>query len=98
MEEDVESNVPKTDMDNGEGKETKKAEASQDNDIRTGVAQTLKELVDDLPTFVPEPALPDVSLPYIFICLLHLANEKTLSISSVDGNLNDLIITRDPDA
>lgn len=63
-------------------------------DIRHGKTQTLQEVVDELPAFVPETSLPDVSLPYVFICLLHLANEKTLKITQAgDGSLRDLVIT-----
>lgn len=62
-------------------------------DIREGRTQTLREVVQELPSFVPESSLPDVSLPYVFICLLHLANEKTLEISQSDGgSLTDLVI------
>lgn len=66
-----------------------------EKDIRSGASQTLSQLVGDLPTFVCDGALPDVSLPYVFICLLHLANEKTLSISQVSDNLRDVVITQD---
>lgn len=63
-------------------------------DIRKGKSQTLRNVVKDLPSFVPETSLADVSLPYVFICLLHLANEKTLEISRIgDGASQDLIIT-----
>lgn len=63
-------------------------------DIRHGKSQTLQELVHELPTFVPKTSLQDVSLPYVFICLLHLANEKTLNIKQAgEGSLQDLIIT-----
>lgn len=63
-------------------------------DIRTGKSQSLRDVVQELPSFVPESSLTDVSLPYVFICLLHLANEKTLKISQTDnGSLTDLVIT-----
>lgn len=63
-------------------------------DIRKGKSQTLRNLVKDLPSFVPESSLVDVTLPYVFICLLHLANEKTLNVSRIgDGALQDLTIT-----
>lgn len=65
-----------------------------DEDIRQGKSQTLRNVVKDLPSFMPEPSLSDVSLPYVFICLLHLANEKTLKISQVgEGTSQDLVIT-----
>lgn len=67
---------------------------SSASDIRAGKSQTLRDVVQELPAFVPESSLSDVSLPYVFICLLHLANEKTLQISQMDnGSLTDLVIT-----
>lgn len=63
-------------------------------DVRKGASQRLQTIVSDMASIVPPTALPDVSLPYIFICLLHLANEKTLNISQTgDGSLQDLVIT-----
>lgn len=64
------------------------------DDVRTGGAQTLQQVVQNISAFVPETSLPDVSLSYVFICLLHLANEKSLSIQPAgDGSLDDLVIT-----
>jgi condensin complex subunit 2 len=55
---------------------------------------TLTNLVQAMPSYVPKESLEDVTLPYIFICLLHLANEKTLSITpGEDGSLDDLVIS-----
>ena len=42
---------------------------------------------------VPEQALPDVSFAYCFICLLHLANEKGLSIEGSE-DMTDLTISQ----
>lgn len=69
--------------------------AHPNKDIRSGVTQTLTNIVQDLPSFVPAKAMGDVSFPYVFICLLHLANEKTLSIEPVEDNLNDLVVSKD---
>lgn len=62
-------------------------------DIREGSTHSLRRMVSELPSFVPESSLSDVSLPYVFICLLHLANEKTLKISRAgEGSSQDLVI------
>lgn len=94
LEENMDVNVVEPESDEvAKGKENTQ---SEDKDIRTGVTQKLSELVEDLPDILPGPALADVSLPYVFICLLHLANEKTLCISSEEeGQVGDLVITRD---
>lgn len=80
--------------DDAERNERNGSQAGPDaTDIRDGKSQTLQDVVRKLPTFVPPTSLSDVSLPYIFICLLHLANEKTLAISQPnDGSLGDLVI------
>jgi condensin complex subunit 2 len=68
------------------------------DDVRAGGKQTLQQVVGNMASFVPQASLPDVSLSYVFICLLHLANEKKLSIEATgDGSLNDLIISSSPD-
>jgi hypothetical protein len=41
---------------------------------------------------VPEDALPNISVPFAFICLLHLANEKGLSVEQVKGDLEELTV------
>ena len=50
---------------------------------------TFSNLINNLSKSYPSEALADVSVPYCFICLLHLANEKNLEIKS-EGN--DLVI------
>jgi condensin complex subunit 2 len=37
----------------------------------------------------------DVSLAFYFICILHLANEKSLKLENGEHGLNDFIISRD---
>lgn len=44
-------------------------------------------MIQAMPQHVPDDALPNISVPYYFICLLHLANEKNLEITQVDGDL-----------
>lgn len=67
-----------------------------DKDIRTeGITQTLSGVVQEMPTYLLETERVDVTFPYVFICLLHLANEKSLRIEPVDGALTDLVIRRD---
>ena len=41
---------------------------------------SFQEIVARLPEKIPEQKLPDLSIAYNFICLLHLANEKGLEI------------------
>lgn len=55
------------------------------------------ELVGGLSTMYPTKALADISTSFCFICLLHLANERGLSIEN-DADLSDLAIRRDPEA
>lgn len=62
-------------------------EVSANEDVRKGATQSLQHVVQNMDQFVAAPSLPDVSLSYVFICLLHLANEKELRIESPkDGN------------
>jgi len=51
-------------------------------------------MVDELGESTREGAQKEATLPFYFICLLHLANEKGLTIKSVD-NMDDLVISRD---
>jgi len=54
---------------------------------------SFKETVADMEANQPQG---DVTLPFYFICLLHLANEKGLRLEST--SLEDFIITSDKDA
>ena len=45
---------------------------------------SFQEVVLRLPEKIPEQKLPDISIAYNFICLLHLANEKGLEITGQD--------------
>lgn len=51
-------------------------------------AKKFSELVQSLDnSSYPKEGLRDVSVPYCFICLLHLANEQGLSIQNDGGDL-----------
>lgn len=56
-------------------------------DVRRGDVIRLTEVVKDAQSFVPVEAQEDVSLAYVFICLLHLANERGLRVTQTcDGS------------
>jgi condensin complex subunit 2 len=57
---------------------------------------TLKftQVVNGLQNVYQKQQLDDISTSYCFICLLHLANEKGLTITN-DDNFEDLTIKRD---
>ncbi|KAI0564467.1 Condensin complex subunit 2 [Gracilaria domingensis] len=85
------------DAENGENYSLTSGTASDSlPDVRKGASQRLQTIVSNIPSIVPPTSLPDVSLPYVFICLLHLANEKQLRITQTeDKSLTDLIVTAD---
>merc|ERR1711934_543580 len=52
---------------------------------------TFSKVVSDVPKVIPAEMVSNVSVPYCFICLLHLANEKNLTITDQrDNEVNDL--------
>ena len=51
-------------------------------------------VMNKLQQVYPQQAMADISTSYCFICLLHLANEKGLSIDNQPG-LEELSIRRD---
>lgn len=53
--------------------------------------------MNNLQHIYPKQAMDDISTSYCFICLLHLANEKGLTIDNEPG-LEELTIKRDPTA
>lgn len=57
---------------------------------------TLKfsEVVSGLQSVYPKPVMDDISTSFCFICLLHLANEKGLTIEKTE-NLAELYIRKD---
>ncbi|KAI9739590.1 MAG: hypothetical protein M1834_006308 [Cirrosporium novae-zelandiae] len=54
-------------------------------------------LINSLQRVYPPQTMADISTSYCFICLLHLANEKGLTIEKEEG-LQELTIWRDPGA
>lgn len=69
---------------------TKPPKASSKGKLNTA---RFTELIEELPkSNISKDALQDVSVPYCFICLLHLANEHDLEIKAI--NDNDLVISR----
>ena len=54
-------------------------------------------VMNNLQQIYPKQAMDDISTSYCFICLLHLANEKGLTIDNEPG-LEELNIKRDPTA
>ncbi|RUO96117.1 condensin complex subunit 2/barren, partial [Jimgerdemannia flammicorona] len=58
--------------------------------------QKFTEIVSGLDKVYPEKKRKDISVPFCFICLLHLANEKNLVIEKAGGDgLDDLIVMQD---
>ncbi|KAG0328745.1 hypothetical protein BGZ99_004605 [Dissophora globulifera] len=53
--------------------------------------QKFTDIIGGLSKVYPEQKLKDISVPFCFICLLHLANEKNLSIEGTEG-LAELVI------
>ncbi|XP_045188524.2 condensin complex subunit 2-like isoform X2 [Mercenaria mercenaria] len=54
---------------------------------------TFQKLLNDLPEKVSGQTAKNLSVPIAFVCLLHLANEKTLKIEE-SNNMEDLTITQ----
>jgi condensin complex subunit 2 len=55
--------------------------------------QRFTEVMDGLHAVYPEQKMNDISVSFCFICLLHLANEKNLEISST-STLDELVVKR----
>lgn len=83
-------------------------DAVSKHDVRRGDDIRLKDVVNDAHSFVPPEAQDGVSIAYVFICLLHLANEQELRITQANSEawngkihdesgrlLDDLVITSD---
>lgn len=66
--------------------------ALKKNEKETNPAGNFSEILDSLPQQFSPETLKDISVPYCFICLLHLANEKGLQLKQEKGKLNELII------
>nr|XP_006825955.1 PREDICTED: condensin complex subunit 2-like [Saccoglossus kowalevskii] len=63
---------------------------------KTSVAgkQSFKDLYSVLPAKISTTMAKNLSIPMCFVCLLHLANEKTLKIEDIE-TFSDLIISQD---
>ena len=55
---------------------------------------TFTSVMNNLQKVYPQKAMADISTSYCFICLLHLANEKGLSLGNEPG-LEELSIRKD---
>ncbi|KAJ1916749.1 hypothetical protein H4219_003619 [Mycoemilia scoparia] len=71
-----------------QGDANNESEAAQDS---MKGEQKFSELVGGLKDMYPKEKLSEISVPFCFICLLHLANEKGLTIENEEA-LGDLII------
>ena len=86
-EVDAENTAPANNMNylSGESDDLSKVSSTQTEQI------SFQELVKDIGANQNQR---EVTLPFYFICLLHLANEKTLKIDG-NANMNDLVISKD---
>ena len=53
--------------------------------------QNFSTIIRDVTKMYPEKKAKDISVPFCFICLLHLANERNLTIRN-DESLSELYI------
>ncbi|KAF9433267.1 hypothetical protein BGZ76_009672 [Entomortierella beljakovae] len=74
-----------------EGEEAENVEEGEDGEDYVKKEQRFTEIIGGLNKMYPEQKLRDISVPFCFICLLHLANEKNLSIEGTEG-LSELLI------
>lgn len=70
------------------------AEDEDESNINSDNIVSFKDTVTKLGA---TEAQEDVSLPFYFICVLHLANEKGLKLDNGDHGLADFVISRDND-
>ncbi|KAL7748116.1 hypothetical protein RI367_006472 [Sorochytrium milnesiophthora] len=63
-----------------------------DGDDDSKPVQTFTDVVNSLSGYYPKQQFADISIPFCFICLLHLANEKNLEIEGSDNTMQELII------
>ena len=99
-DEDDESSPDTTDIEGGSGAKTadedmekeingeEEGEEQQHQDGLVSFQDTLKELSIS-------QSQNEITLPFYFICILHLANEKGLYLDPSGNGLNDFIISRD---
>jgi len=55
-------------------------------------SKSLQEVLTELPKNISEEMASEISVPFCFICLLHIANEQNLELTQPNGKLNELFI------
>lgn len=83
----------KANVEDGKGSEAGDDDEDEDEDGVEYVKkeQRFTEIIGGLSKMYPEQKLKEISVPFCFICLLHLANEKNLSIEGSE-NLAELVV------
>lgn len=67
-----------------------------EDDARVVGEQRFTKIMRGLERVYPEKKMRDISVPFCFICLLHLANEKNLKIENAgDESMRELIVVQD---
>ncbi|KAF9330868.1 hypothetical protein BG006_006220 [Podila minutissima] len=77
-----------------DGEEQPNTEDEEDYINYVKKEQKFTEVIGGLSKVYPEQKLREISVPFCFICLLHLANEKNLSIVGSE-DLAELVIKQD---
>jgi len=54
---------------------------------KNGLERNFQSVLDAMPTHIPHDMLSSITVPYYFICLLHLANENNLNLKEEGGSL-----------
>jgi condensin complex subunit 2 len=88
---DVECVSPTNENINPNEKEKKVTDNNTNKTVNQVEKMSFKNMVTDMSVNQEQK---EVSLSFYFICLLHLANEKTLTIKGTQG-MDDLIISKD---
>ena len=83
-----------TDIQNNKAKSTPPRASLLEDD---NMPSKFTRIMNGLQQVYPKPAMADISTSYCFICLLHLANEKGLTLTDEEG-LEELSIRQDPTA
>lgn len=55
--------------------------------------QRFSQVVSHVPSKVPAAMAQNLSVPIMFVCLLHLANEKNLKIVNAGNDISDLLVS-----
>ena len=88
------ANLMLTDIQNNRAKSTPARAPPLEDDKKPS---KFTRIMNGLQQVYPKPAMADISTSYCFICLLHLANEKGLTLTDEEG-LEELRIRQDPTA